>query len=107
MSNGTLINAKTGAVVSYDPPPDPTPEQVLQAERAAMRCSPAQMRLALHRAGLMAQVQGIADSDPEAAIVWEYATQIVRNSPLIEALGGPQGFTPEQIDDLFRAAMGL
>jgi hypothetical protein len=79
----------------------------LEQERARMTCSPAQMRLALHRAGLLATVQAIADSDPEASIVWEYATQIVRQSPLIEAMGGPNGFTAEQIDDLFRAAMGV
>ena len=79
--------------------------EALERERAAMICTPAQMRLALHRMGLLSQVQGIADSDPEASIVWEYATQIVRTSPLIEALG--TDFTPEQIDEIFRAAMAV
>ena len=82
------------------PEPDP-----LEQERAAMVCTPAQMRLALHRMDLLAQVQAIADSDPEASIVWEYATQIVRTSPLIEALG--TDFTPEEIDDIFRVAMAV
>ena len=85
--------------------PEPTPEEILAAERSAMICTPAQMRVALHRMGLLAQVQGIADADPEASIVWEYATQIVRTSPLIEALG--TDFTPEEIDDIFRAAMAV
>ena len=75
--------------------------------REDMICTPAQMRLTLHRMGLLTQVQTIADADPEASIIWEYATQIVRNSPLIDALGGPEGFTPEQIDDIFRAAMAV
>ena len=83
----------------------PTPEEILAAERAAMICTPAQMRLALHRMDLLAQVQAIADGDPEASIVWEYATQIIRTSPLIEALGSD--FSPEQIDDIFRAAMAV
>ena len=83
----------------------PTPEEILAEQRAAMICTPAQMRLALHRMDLLAQVQAIADGDPEASIVWEYATQIVRTSPLIEALSGD--FTPEQIDDIFRAAMAV
>ena len=104
-----------GGVFSVDFPPEPepepepelTPEEILSAERAAMVCTPAQMRLALYRMDLLAMVQGIADSDPEASIVWEYASQIIRNSPLIEALGGPQGFTSEQIDDIFRAAMAV
>jgi hypothetical protein len=73
-------------------------------DRAQMSCTPAQMRLALHRSGLLATVQAIADSDPEASIVWEYATIIMRNSPFIDALAGEQ-FTPEQIDDLFIKAV--
>ena len=105
MSDGKLINSKTGEIVYDIPPPEPTPEETLAAERAAMICTPAQMRLALHRMELLPTVQAIADGDPEAAIVWEYATQIVRTSPLIEALG--TDFTPEQIDDIFRAAMAV
>jgi len=105
MTDGKLINAKTGEVVYDIPPPEPTPEELLASQRASMICTPAQMRLALHRMGLLAQVQAIADSDPEASIVWEYATQIVRNSPLIAALG--DDFTPEEIDDIFRAAMAV
>ena len=88
-----------------DPAPVPAPEEALAAERAAMRCTPAQMRLTLHRMDLLTQVQAIADADPEASIVWEYATVIERTSPLIDALGGPNGFTDTQIDDIFRAAM--
>jgi hypothetical protein len=88
-----------------EPAPAPTPEEALAAERADMRCTPAQMRLTLHRTDLLTQVQAIADADPEASIVWEYATVIERTSPLIDALGGPNGFTDTQIDDIFRAAM--
>ena len=89
-------------IAAYVPP---APEDALAEERAAMICTPAQMRLALHRMGLLSQVQAIADADPEASIVWEYATKIVRNSPLIEALG--TDFTPEEIDDIFRTAMAI
>jgi hypothetical protein len=95
---------KAAAYIAPPPPPEPTPEETLAAERTAMRASPAQMRLTLHRMSLLAQVQAIADADPEASIVWEYATVIERNSPLVTALGGDNGFTPEQIDNIFRAA---
>ncbi len=88
-----------------EPAPVPSPEEALAAERADMRCTPAQMRLTLHRMDLLTQVQAIADADPEASIVWEYATVIERTSPLIDALGGPNGFTDTQIDGIFRAAM--
>jgi hypothetical protein len=94
-------------IETYQPPiiPEPDPAELLAAERAAMVCTPAQMRLTLLAAGLLDQVQAIANSDPQAIIVWEYATQIVRSSPFIDALGGDNGFTPEQIDEIFRAAM--
>ena len=70
-----------------------------------LQCSPAQMRLTLHRAGLLATVQAIADGDPEASIVWEYATMIVRDSPFILALEAQSGLTGAEIDALFAAAM--
>lgn len=100
-----IVNA--GGVAEYIAPPEPTPEELLAQERATMRCSPAKMRLALHRLGLLIQVQTIADSDPEASIVWEFASVIERTSPFIDALGGPNGFTAEQIDDIFRTAMEI
>ena len=97
--------AEEGEFGAVAPAPEPDPNEAMDAERAGMVCTPAQMRLALHRMGLLSQVQDIADGDPEASIVWEYATQIVRTSPLIEALG--TDFTPEQIDDIFRAAIAI
>jgi hypothetical protein len=89
-----------------DPVVIASPGPSIEEMRASMSCTPAQMRLTLHRAGLLATVQAIADSNPEASIVWEYATVIQRNSPFIDALAGDQ-FTPEQIDDLFRVASNV
>lgn len=77
----------------------------LPALRGVMQCSPAQMRLTLRRERLLDAVQAIAESDPDAAIVWEYATVILRNSPFIAALQGQSGLTDEDIDRLFMAAM--
>ena len=84
-----LINTDQGRVIVETP----------------LQCSPAQMRLTLHRAGLLATVQAIADGDPEASIVWEYATMIVRDSPFILALEAQSGMTGAEIDALFAAAM--
>lgn len=68
-----------------------------------MHCTPAQIRLALHRAGRLAEVQAIADADAEASIVWEYAITIERESPFIEALK-VGAFTDAEIDAIFLAA---
>lgn len=81
-------------------------EFLLSVERASMRCRAAAMRLVLIRAGKLEEVQTIADSDPEASIVWEYEPEYVRNSPFIQSLSA-ENFTPEEVDDLFREAMKL
>ena len=106
VESGPEFDALKGTAPDWHeyPVSKPTPPPI-EDERSGMICTPAQMRLALHRMGLLPQVQAIADGDPEASIVWEYATQIVRTSPLIEALG--TDFTPEEIDDIFRAAMAV
>ena len=74
--------------------------------RDTMTCSPAQIRLALLDMGLLAMVQAMADADPSASIVWEYATTIYRMSPLIDGLKA-DAFTDAQIDDIFAYAQGL
>ena len=97
----------------HDAPVSSPPEPPIDEQRAAMTCSPAQMRVALDdmeapddaTKTMLDVVEGIVAQDRKASIVWEYATQIVRTSPLIEALG--KDFTPEEIDDIFRLAMAV
>jgi hypothetical protein len=80
--------------------------KALDAWRANAVISQAQARLTLHQLDLLTTVQAIADADPAASIVWEYADVIKRNSPFIDGLGAAS-FTPEQIDDIFTYAMAL
>ena len=96
------VDVRTGAVTEHI-----SPEAKADRARQSMQCTPAQMRLALHRAGLLATVQAIADSDPEASIVWEYATVILRESPLIAAMQGQSGLSDQEIDALFAKAMAI
>jgi len=81
-------------------------ETALEVRRDAMRASPAQVRRALHRLGRLAEVNAIAATDPEAEILWEYATVIERRSPFIAALSR-QAFTPAEIDAVFDLAATL
>lgn len=78
----------------------------IQAVRAGMKCTPAQIRLALLDMDLLDTVQALADSDPSASIVWEYATAIYRTSPLIKSIKSSD-FSDTQIDDIFTYAQGL
>jgi len=71
-----------------------------------------QIRLALVDVGLLDSVQdAFADlAEPlktKAQIEWEYATEIEKNSPLIQNLYPKLGLSKEQLDDLFVAAVGM
>lgn len=87
-----------GDVADYVPLPPMTIDEL----RASWSCSAAQARIALHRAGRLTAAESIVASDPELSIVWEYETTFHRMGELFAALVAG-GFTPEEIDDLFRA----
>lgn len=90
--------------VGEAPPPLPIPPAVPTV------VSPFQARVALMRAGLMAQVEAIManpETDPETVAAWEYATEFRRDSPTLLALAGALGLSVEQVDELFRVAVGV
>jgi len=68
------------------------------------RLSMAAFRLALHRLGLLAQVEAFMASPVatvEQKILWEYSTEVSRDDPTLAALAEAQGFTEAQIDAVF------
>lgn len=107
--SGMIFNASTGkSVIDDTPMPEPTPEQALQAERAAMVCSRFQAKAALHNAGLLDAAQAaIASADALTQIAWADAVEFRRNSPTIAAVAEALELTDAQVDDLFRAAMQI
>lgn len=65
-----------------------------------------QAKLQMSRAGILAAVDAaIAGMEgragDEARIEWQYATELRRAHPLVEALGPTLGLTDEEIDALF------
>lgn len=40
-------------------------------------------------------------------IAWEYATEVRRDSPMVQAMAQQLGLTDEQVDDLFRQASAI
>lgn len=92
---------------------DYTPEQLAErilAWRQTATCTPFQGRVALANANLIAQVEAMMNesSTPyETKTAWEYALVWNRTSPLVESLGAALSLTPEQIDDLFKAAQNI
>ena len=89
-------------IVQAQPPVDPVPAAV------SMR----QARLALLKAGLLAQVNTAVAAMPgaegdAARIEWEYAQEVRRDSPLLAQLAGALNLSTAQLDDLFRTAATL
>ena len=83
-----------------------------QAYRNNLKVSQRKARLVLLQAGVLNQMGAVIDSLPEpdksaAMIEWEYAVEIKRTNPLVEALGPVLGFSDEQLDALFEQAMAI
>jgi hypothetical protein len=83
------------------------PEELLNRNRAAMKCSARQARLALLGAGILDSAQSaVANSGNQAMqISWEYATEWHRTDPMIDAISAALGLDGDAVDALFvRAA---
>ena len=83
-------------------PPPPVPEAT----------SPAFLRIALRRihgitpAMVSSKIELITDANDrqDAEDLWEYATAIRRAHPLVASLASLFNLSPEEVDDVFRAA---
>jgi len=92
------INKKWKSVPFYEIAPIPIPTTV----------TPKQARLALDDAGLLSTVETAIQNGPKAwQITWEYATEINRKDPMINALATLLNLTSTQIDNLFIEASKL
>jgi hypothetical protein len=77
-----------------DPPPVPSVVTMRQA------------RLALLAAGLLDDVEAAITTDADR-IEWEYATTVMRDSPLVQSLSASLGLTDAQLDALFEQGASL
>lgn len=86
-------------------PPEPV---IAVPESVTMR----QARLAMLGAGILDDVEALIQQMPgdegrAARIDWEYALDVRRDWPLINALGSQLGLTEQQIDELFIGAAAV
>lgn len=66
-----------------------------------------QARLYLLSSGLLSQVDSIVSQNEAWKIEWEYATDVVKNSPLVVALANQLDLSAEAIDTMFNEASKL
>ncbi len=91
---------KTKTITPYvkpEPLPEPIPKVI------TMR----QARLQLLDVGLLDDVEALVALDRKSQIEWEYANEVYRQSPLIEATKEAMSLTDEQIDNMFLEASKL
>ena len=85
------------AVRNPPPPPAVIPQSI----------SPRQARLKLLEADLLDNLESVITTNRAWQIEWEYATEVKRDSPLIDAVATQAGLTSDQIDSLFIEAAKL
>ena len=61
----------------------------------------------LSKKGLLSMVDNIVSQNEAWKIEWEYATDVVKNSPLVVALASQLGLSAEAIDIMFNEASKL
>lgn len=87
-------------IVGYVAPPSPPP--IIEVPQSV---SMRQARLALLSADLLASVNSAIAAGSEAAqIEWEFASEVMRSSPLVSGLASALNLTETQIDGLFVSA---
>lgn len=69
--------------------------------------TPRQARLKLLEANLLNNLEAIITTNRAWQIEWEYATEVKRDSPLINAVAVQAGLTETQIDTMFTEASKL
>jgi hypothetical protein len=79
------------------PTPLPVPESI----------TPRQARLKLLEVGLLDELEAVITTNRAWQIEWEYATEVKRDSLLIDAIATQAGLTDEQIDQMFIDASTL
>ena len=66
-----------------------------------------QARLQLLEVGLLDDVEAFVALDRKSQIEWEYASEVYKQSPLIESVKGALNLTDTQIDEMFVEASKL
>lgn len=82
--------------------------EAIRARTVPQTVTMRQARLALLQAGLLDAVTAAVQQAGQAVqIEWEYATDVRRASPLVQAISAGMGLTEAQVDALFIAGAKL
>ena len=96
--NGNIFIDYDNGFITKEPKPT-----IIVPDTITMR----QARLYLLEVGLLDDVEALVALDRKSQIEWEYASEVYRQSTLIESIKGALNLTDTQIDDMFVEASKL
>lgn len=83
-------------------------QQEEQERISHLKCTKRVFVLMLEELGLdyFEQIAPLINANRQAKLEWDLCVELERNNPLLDAIGGELGITPEQLDKLFKYANG-
>lgn len=99
------VNGEFGEVEPYIPPPEPTPEQLLEQERNNMVVTAVQAHIAIEESGI--DLTAALASNRRLEIAFERNVTFRRTNVNLIAMLNAVGLDDAAIDDLFRTAMTI
>ena len=79
-----------------------------EAERVShLKCTKRVLALILEELGVpYSRLKSLIDSNERAQLEWDLCVELERCNPLLDLFGAQLGFSPEQIDQIFKYANG-
>lgn len=83
-------------------------EREREAERIShLKCTKRILALILEELGVpYSRLKSLIDSNERAQLEWDLCIELERCNPLLDIFGAQLGFSPEQIDQIFKYANG-
>ena len=66
--------------------------------------TPLQAKMQLDKIGLLDDVEAMVASNRQTQLYWEYALEIRRDHPTLQAMASALGLNDEQLDEMFMEA---
>lgn len=88
----------------------PTPEEIAERERQrilGLKCTKRVFALILQNMGVTySQLKTLIATSDQAQLEWDLCVELQRANPLLNTMAEQLGFTPEQVDNIFKIANG-
>lgn len=82
-------------------------EEIEKERISHLKCTKRVLALMLQELGISySTLKSLIDSNEQAQLEWDLCIELERKNPLLDIFGAQLGFSPEQIDQMFKYANG-